>query len=79
MVNAFEEERTGGDVDCAADAEANDEGNWDSDFGTDVDTVGEEALSPDDLRIPRRPGRDAADDETGFLGVGGTEVGSGSS
>jgi len=76
VVNVFEEERMGVEVDCVTDAE---EGGWDSDFGTDVDTAGEEALSPDDLRIPRRPGRDVADDEAGFLGVKGTEAGSGSS
>jgi len=76
VVNVFEEERTGVEVDCVTDAE---EGGWDSDFGTDVDTAGKEALSPDDLRIPRRPGRDVADDEAGFLGVKGAEAGSGSS
>ena len=70
----------GGQGNCATEAEKNDDDL--SAFGTDVDKADEEALDPDDWKMPRIPGRDV-DDEVSFLvdgGVGdeGSEAGSSS-
>ena len=58
----------GGQGNCAAEAEENDDDL--SAFGTDVDKADEEALDPDDWKMPHIPGRNV-DDEVSFLVDGG--------